>query len=761
MSRFLQSAGVGWRLTMRAVRAAVMFGLVVAAVVGLPWVLVVATRGLWQSDPDWAGLVDAPLSALGVAFAGLLAGWAVWLWLLVTAILDTADMVRRPHRPSRRLPVPLHTAVTAVAGSVVLLVDAVTGRGAGTAAPGPVSPPATVAAGVAAPMPTPPGEPVQGMAVPAAAPVAVDARAAVDFTMAGVQLRGGWLPLPVVVVVAAATALMWAQRRRDYRPRPPGRADRDDADLAPADPALAALDVLPDLDTAVPDRDGTDEMSVIIGVAGDRWLDLTAVPHDGVGLAGEGALDAARGLLVATLTSVAAHGDGPQVVMYRSTARTLFGGEPSVPGLHLRADAIPGAVPSGAASLGSEVGRPAVSILVGTPAADTVGSTGAVPDPPQLQVTVIDGHAGSAGTTWTVDADGIIAGGPPGRGHQPVQRARLATLSLPTATALLVTLRQTSAAGRPRTASTGGTGDTAASTALPGAARSPHAAPGVTSVPWPDRPPADAHRPRRLLVGVLGPVQVLLPRPDGTYTAVEIRRTASQHLLVLLAVHRDGVTSNDLKEALWPDVAGKSAARRFATSMSALHTALRDAAGGDVVRRTTAPSAGGGRFWLDPDRVQVDLWQFHDLLDTAAIHSSDPAGRHQLLRDAVALERGELADRLPDGPAMGWLAVYRERTSRHLIDCYLHLADLEPDPGTALQLLRRAIYLAPHTERLYRAAMTQQAAVGDHDGVRRTMATLTERLAELRATPEPATVRLYGELLHDVAASTAPEQGRT
>ncbi|GAB3848958.1 BTAD domain-containing putative transcriptional regulator [Dactylosporangium cerinum] len=757
MSRVRGAGGAGWRLTLRAARAVVVFWLVVAALVALPWVLTLATRGLWQSEPDWAALVNEPLSALGIFVAGLLLGWVMWLWLLATTILDIVDAVRRPHRSGRRLPVPLHTAVTAAAGSAVLLVDAVTGRGAAVAVP--PAQPLAVAADVAAPRPAAPSTPSRGQqqnapvvsAAEAATPVAVEVSAAVDYGAAGVQVRGGWLPVPVVAAFAAVSALLWAQRRRTYQPRPPGRADRYDADLLPVDPTLAALDVLPDLDTAVPDLDGAEQRSVVIGVVGARWLDLTALPRDGVDLAGDGALNAARGLIVAILTGSVARGDAAQVVMNEGAARTLFGAVPAVPGLYLDAGISPVVAAAEKVSPGSDIGTPIVSIVTGALAGDPIATAASVRVPLRLQVTVVDGRRRSGRTAWTVDAEGVVTDALPASAARPAQ-LRLATLNLPTARALLSTLRQTATAMRSRTANAD---DRAAAPATP-AATWPVTAAASTEVPWPDQPPVDAQRPRRLLIGVIGPVQVLLPRPDGTFTAVQVRRTASVHLLVLLAVHRDGITGNDLKEALWPDVPTSSARQRFATSLSELRRALQDAAGVDVVRRTAESSAGGGRYWLDPDRVQVDLWQFHDLLDAAALRTNDPAGRDQLLRDAVGLHRGDLADRLPDGPSTTWLPVHRERTARHLVDCYLHLAGLEPDPDLALQLLRRAIGLAPHTEQLYRAAMARQAATGDYDGVRRSMAALTEHLAELRTEPEPATEQLYRELLDEhVAASSA------
>jgi DNA-binding SARP family transcriptional activator len=276
---------------------------------------------------------------------------------------------------------------------------------------------------------------------------------------------------------------------------------------------------------------------------------------------------------------------------------------------------------------------------------------------------------------------------------------------------------------------------------------------------WPDLPPVDAHAPRRLLIEVLGPVRVLLPHPDGSRSTVTISRTASVQLLVLLCAYRRGVSTAQLRAALWPGVPPGSANRRLATSLWALRSALTEAAGGEVVHRRMHPARDGGiHYQLAPDRVQVDLWQLHDLLDTADI-TGEVTDRRRLLRDAADLARGELAE----GMTGAWLYPHRERTVRHLLDIYSHLADVEPEPLAALGLLRRALHLAPHTEAIARAAMTRAAALGDHDALRRAMATLTERLSELHATPDATTRQLYRTLTEQLdpptpaAAAAAPE----
>jgi DNA-binding SARP family transcriptional activator len=255
---------------------------------------------------------------------------------------------------------------------------------------------------------------------------------------------------------------------------------------------------------------------------------------------------------------------------------------------------------------------------------------------------------------------------------------------------------------------------------------------------------------RRLRLRVLGPVTLLRPHPDGSASTVHIRRTASLQLLVYLAIHRDGAANDELKEALWPDVANSAATRRLATNLSELRRVLQDAAGGTVLQRTTSPPDGGNtRYQLDRDLIQVDLWQLHDLLNTATT-AAGSTGRATLLHDAAALDRGALAQGLPGE----WLDIDRETTARHLVDVYVHLADLETDDHAALRLLRRATEVAPHNEPLYRAVMRRHAAANDPNGVRSVLATAMARLAELGTAPDDETLNLAAGLCADLETAT-------
>jgi two-component SAPR family response regulator len=231
---------------------------------------------------------------------------------------------------------------------------------------------------------------------------------------------------------------------------------------------------------------------------------------------------------------------------------------------------------------------------------------------------------------------------------------------------------------------------------------------------------------------------------EGSHSTVVVRRSAGRQILVLLALHRGGVSDAELKEAVWPDVPGSAAQRRFLTTMSELRLSLQAAAGLAVLRQQVNAVAGRVRYWLDPGAVQVDLWRLHDLLDAAAA-TVDPAGRRGLLRAAAELGTGELAEAWDHE----WLAADRERVARHMLDLRVHLADLEPDHGRAVRLLRTALRDAPANEAVHRRLLYRHAAAGDPAGLRRAVASMRQHLTALHVEPEPTTVELTAALLAD------------
>ncbi|WP_433221420.1 AfsR/SARP family transcriptional regulator [Dactylosporangium sp. CS-047395] len=714
----------------RLVRAAGAALLLLVMLAVLPTALVVVQSAVvW----DWRVILAQPMSELGAAAAAVGVGWLVWLTLVWQVMLDAVAVLRGRRRAAAWLPVPLRTAVTAAASGVLLALHTARGGAPALAAAELMPGPAAAQDAHASPVDR------------AAGPSSAVRRTA------GVDVPGGWLSLPIAAAVAVAARLALTHTRRGYVPRPPGGWHRHDRDLPPWPPAVQRLAQagrmatevqgpdLADLDTADTMDLGTDlgtEHDVAdFGVVGRRdtrpSVALREIMPDGdLSLTGPGRYRAARGLIVAL--AVQPH-EPPRILLRTGLAGQVLGtaqvptttrlliagtGVGHDPGSDVvvftndRDEADPASPPPASALRPADAGHPPDGD-VGQTTHRTVRVT-ATPD---------------GGTCWHVNDDGTVhavTGQRPAVDRLPVLHQQITT-ELLTSLGLLADTAESMPAGH-------------ASPAGSEAANDP--------TRWPDPPPDTAGVPRRLLVRVFGEVGVLRPHPDGSRSPVPIRRTAGQQMLVLLTLHRDGLTGDELKEALWPDVPSSAAHRRYLTTLSELRRTLRDAAGRPVLRQDPPAGAANGEgqrvLRLDPAAVQVDLWRLQGLLDAAA-NTTDAGYRHVLLAAAAEIAGGELAA----GWAYEWLLVDRERTIRHLLDVYTYLADAASDPQAALRLLHQGLRLAPTNEQLHRRVLQHHAAAGDPDGLRRAADTLTEHLTAHGYQPDPATIALLTSLLTD------------
>ncbi|MEV4515591.1 bacterial transcriptional activator domain-containing protein [Dactylosporangium sp. NPDC049525] len=701
---------------------------------GLPAGLVVVQRA---AQWDWRQLVADPLSGGGAVMAGVAAGWLLWLALLWMVVLDAVDAIRQVGR-APRLPVPLHAAVTALVSGILLAVEATRGGGAG----GPADHHARTSSVAATP--------------PAAEDVR-DAKATVQdadehvashsvLTVMGVEVPGGWLPVPVTAAVTAAATLMWAQRRHRYLPQPPAGWRRDDEDLAPL-PAL--VDRIARLTRAAMEADA-DRAAMTSGDddgpvpdAATVWPVEAILPAAGVALVGPGAVDAARGLLAAVTIGHTVHAE---VLVGEGLWKRLLGAD-AVAGVSGRVRVVADDAPSPVASAPNESDAATIVVLAdaATTNAPPLVERPAAGDGVTVRTVVIGAAAGVH--TWHVASDGRLhaAAGP-----APVV-GRLPVLNLPTARTLLGALDVVAAVvGNLDAPASGSTAPperhhlhrtVPASWSAHTSTDRPVSRHADAQLPsWPDPPPDEPGRPRRLLVRVLGVPAVLLPHPDGSHSTVQIRRSAGQQILVLLIIHRAGLSAAELKEAIWPDTPGKAAHRRFVTTVSELRRALHDAAKRPVLlQRRQSDDPAGAWYRLDTSTVQVDLWQLQALLD-AAVATIDPIHRDQLLTEAADLYRTDLSGELAQGWDHEWLAAAREHVARHQIDVLTCLADVEPDPATAIQLLRQAKQVSPTNEAVHRRLMALHAAADDSTAMRRAAATLAEHLAEHHLTQDPTTV---------------------
>ncbi|WP_426502794.1 AfsR/SARP family transcriptional regulator [Dactylosporangium sp. McL0621] len=674
----------------------------------LPALLVMVVRAV---DWDWRGLVAEPMSAPGALAALVGAGWLVWLAAVRAVVADVVAALRAGPGRVVRLPVPLHTAVTAAVGGVVLAVQAA--RGGTAAMPAAASAGSVATAGVAS-TPAPAGDGTQS--------------GRVVWADVGVRVPGGWLPWPLAAALAAAATAGWVHRRRRYRPRRPAGWQRHDPDLPVT--SAAGLRLLSAVQAAADQEPATDEAAVTHPWSGDDFAPHAAgagpgprsvadawLPRGVLALEGPGRYDAARGLLLAL--TVQPPDLRPGIACTPQFAAAVLGAA------HIPID-VPPTDHTPRADADADADADTVLFTVApdsaAPAAAAVpgATSGGLADPATARHPgrTIQLTATGQGSSWHVGEDGTTraaAGAVPRVGRLPMLD-QAATMTLLTSLGILPPASASAA-----TAPAGGP-----------ARRDATGTVGVADV-WPDPPPAETADTRRLLVRVLGEPQVLRPHPDGEHSPVRIRRTAGRQILVLLALYRDGAGADVLREAIWPEVPSAAAHRSFLTTMSELGRTLQAAAGRPVLRHDDAAGVARRRYWLDPAAAQVDIWHLQDLL-TTAVTSPDAGSRRALLRAAAGLDGGELAANW-DQP---WLLADRERLARHLLDIIVELADTEPDHTTALHLLRRALRLAPGNEAVYQRILQRHADVGDIDGLRRTTATLAEYRANTDRPPAPA-----------------------
>jgi DNA-binding SARP family transcriptional activator/LysM repeat protein len=243
-------------------------------------------------------------------------------------------------------------------------------------------------------------------------------------------------------------------------------------------------------------------------------------------------------------------------------------------------------------------------------------------------------------------------------------------------------------------------------------------------------------RQRPVRLTVLGP-----PRIDVNDREIATGlRSKARELLAFLTLHPDGATRDAIIDALWPDLDIQRAAMLF-------HTAARDIR--KLLRETTRATGAAfiilasERYRLDPNLIDVDLWQ-HQAALAGAVRAADDGERGAALQRAADLYRGDLAD----GQPYEWAEPDREALRRQAVDALTSLARLREstDPEAAMSALEQALRVDPYAEEIYRRVMALQTRLGRRDAARRTYRRLETRLADLDTEPDDQTQRLLATL---------------
>jgi two-component SAPR family response regulator len=243
----------------------------------------------------------------------------------------------------------------------------------------------------------------------------------------------------------------------------------------------------------------------------------------------------------------------------------------------------------------------------------------------------------------------------------------------------------------------------------------------------------------------VGPVQVRVlgaPHVVGVdATTGEPLRPQSLELLVYLATRGDTLRETVLEDVLG-DVPHSKAPARLNTYVYNLRRVLKRVGG----PQTYVEHPPHGRYWLNTDAFDIDLWRMRTAL-TEADTATDPHTRIAALRRAVDAYPGPLAD----GHDYVWIEPYREGVRQQALDAHLALAGaLIDQPAEALAVVTATITHDPYAETLYQHAMRLHAQLGDMDAIRGLRRTLTRRLAEIDAEPGDDTIALAERLVADL-----------
>lgn len=234
------------------------------------------------------------------------------------------------------------------------------------------------------------------------------------------------------------------------------------------------------------------------------------------------------------------------------------------------------------------------------------------------------------------------------------------------------------------------------------------------AVERPDVEPPD--RPLGAADLAAAPVRVLVlgePRVEARRPVDETRRAISTELVVLLALHPEGVHPNVLGAALWPG--GVTAEVRERTIQRAAAWLGEDSAGRPHLRR-----GDDGRLSLGP-HVVVD-WDVVRSLLARSRDGVDPATERELLGEALALAAAPVVAVRPPG-RYSWLARVRAERVSHdlLVDAAHRLVVLHRDagdPASAQRVAWDAVQMAPGAELLWRDLLRAADATGGRDAVR-------------------------------------------
>lgn len=249
---------------------------------------------------------------------------------------------------------------------------------------------------------------------------------------------------------------------------------------------------------------------------------------------------------------------------------------------------------------------------------------------------------------------------------------------------------------------------------------------------------------------LLGPVEIVAH--SGVVHVGEPRRSA---VLAALTVDAGRVVSTTtLIDRVWGDRPPAQAVKTLGTYITRIRRVLEESFDDSSVTVINQP--GGYRLTARPD--QVDLLRFRDLVVQARMPGRTAERRADLLRQAVALHRGDPLTGV-DG---GWATRTREQLTGELLSARAEWAEAELAVGNATAVLAPLTTLAdahPLVEPLVVALVRALVAAGRPTEALERCRRHRQHLADEYGTdPSPQLTALYAEVLraHQNPAGTVP-----
>ncbi|MEW6180862.1 MAG: tetratricopeptide repeat protein [Chloroflexota bacterium] len=237
--------------------------------------------------------------------------------------------------------------------------------------------------------------------------------------------------------------------------------------------------------------------------------------------------------------------------------------------------------------------------------------------------------------------------------------------------------------------------------------------------------------PPELIILTFGRIQVALG--DHIITGMEWRSQAARDLMLLLMLHPEGLTKEQIGLIFWPDISPPELKLRFKNTIYR----LRHAAGKDVI------IFEDDIYYFNRGMdYEADFETFNHEIQLAGL-SRKPDQQIKHYRNAVELYKGEFLPEINDE----WALQERERLHqkylavlKRLIELYLETSQ----PVEAITFANKYLQYDPTNENIHQIILRCYASMGNMNMVEKhykMLANLLEK--EMGGEPNPQTIALY------------------